>query len=166
MSDNAKSNNTPIIFGIIFAAISILIAICSGSPLDMLHKLEGIDIMPPMWLLCLSQLIVIFLAGYALGALVLQLSSKRLCGEKEVKAYQGGIFFIAFTFLSFAYYPVFFVAEKPLIAVLISVMAIICSAISFAIWSKISFSACMIMALNTLWFAYITFLSIKVLISL
>lgn len=166
MTEKSRQNNTPIIFGIVFAALSIIVMICSGSPFNMLHRLDGKDILPPLWLWCVTEIILKFLAGYVLGIVTSLLSTKRLCGDKEIKAYQGGIFFIAFIFLSLSHYPVFFIAEKPLAAILISALTLICSTICLIIWTKISFPACIIMILNTVWSAYVVFISARVLISL
>ena len=166
MSDRSKSNNTPLILGIVLALIGLFVIICSGSPFDTLHMLNEKDILPPIWIWCATLLVLKFLEGYALGCLLTLLSTKRLCGNKEIKAYQGGIFFIAYVFLTLAHYPILFIAERPLAAVLISAAAFISSVICFIIWTKTAFLPCAVMALNTIWAFYVTFVSARVLINL
>ena len=166
MNVKSKLGNIPLIFAIISAVIGLSVIICSGSPYDLIHKIKLDDLLPPIWIWCLSSLILNFLTGYALGCIMSSVASKRLCGEKEIRAYQGIIFFIGSIFLSLAHYPTFFVAEKLVIALILSVVSIMLSLICFILWTKVSFISSIIMATFTLWGGYVAYVNLRVLLSI
>ncbi len=166
MSDKTKQNNIPLIIGIMFAAIGLSVIILSGSPYEMLHKISNDKLIPPLWIWCGSELLQKFLVGYALGTVITLIGAKRICGANEIKAYQGIIFLIILIFLAIAHYPIFFIAEKLFVSVIISILALICSIICICLWTKISFLSTVIMLPSTAWSAYVTFVSARVMLNL
>ena len=43
-------NAASLVFGIIFAVCAFLSRMLSGSPIDMVHKLDGLQMLPPIWI--------------------------------------------------------------------------------------------------------------------
>ncbi len=113
--------------GTVFGVISCICFYFSRSlftnPLDMVHKLSGKSIIPPMWLLNLMSLVFAFFLGYSFGS-ILNITKKGInAGVKEVSVYKGAVFLVCGFFLSLIWYPIMFIAEKILFSLIISVIA-------------------------------------------
>lgn len=157
MSIKAKHNNLPLIIGCIFALIGIAVIFASGSPYDLLHKISIYRVIPPLWMWCLSTVIFDFLTGFALGLICSDIFSNGACREREISAYQGCIFFAVSFLLFLAHYPMLFVAERLVLALLIAIISLVCAGICFVFWAKISPIPTIIIVAYMLWLAYLTF---------
>ena len=127
MSAKAKSNNLSLIMGGVSASIQAIIIFTSGSPYNLAHKISVFNLIPPIWIWCITLIIDAFLLGYAFGTVVIELSSAKVCRESVIQAYQGGMFFVATYLLSLAHYPLFFIQQKLLTALIITFIAFILS---------------------------------------
>ncbi len=159
MSVKAKHNNLPLIIGCIFALIGIAVIVASGSPYDLMHKISIYQVMPPLWMWCLSTVIFDFLLGFALGLICCDIFSNGACREREISAYQGGIFFVVTFLLFLAHYPMLFVAERLVLALLIAIISLVCAGICFALWIKISPISAIIIGAYVLWLTYLSFVN-------
>lgn len=159
MSVKAKNNNISLIMGCIFAVMGIAVIFASGSPFEFMHKINMHQIIPPLWLWCLSTVIFDFLLGFALGVVWGEIFSKHACREKEVNSYQGCIFFIVSFLLFLAHYPMLFVAERLILALLLAIVSLVCAGICFVFWTKTSPIAAIITGAYTLWLAYLSFIN-------
>ncbi len=166
MSVKAKNNNISLIMGCIFAVIGIAVIFTSGSPFDLMHKIGMHQIMPPIWLWCLSTVIFDFLVGFALGMVCGEIFAKHACREREVSAYQGCIFFIASFLMFLAHYPMLFVAERLVLALLIAIASLACAGICFVFWTKISPISAIIIGAYVLWLAYLSFINGYIILSI
>ena len=165
---NKKSTftNISLICGIVSAALSLLIIFLSGSPYDMLHKIDSENTLPPIWVWIVSSTVFGFLSGYAMGILIGNMWCGKIVGANEISAYRGLIFFVALFFLSNAHYPLFFVAEKLIVSLVITILAII-SAIACAIlWAKPSPLSSVLVSVYALWLIYVAFVNVCVLIKI
>lgn len=157
-------NKPPLFSAIISMMICLFVRILSQSPFELIHKLDCNDIIPPIWLFNLLSLIWCFLFGYAAGNIIFCVAHGKSHGIRETRAYQGGLFFVNSFYLSLLWYPVLFGAERIFIALLISLSAVICSAICAYMWKSVSSISSLITAAYTLWSAYIVFILICVIL--
>lgn len=158
--------NISIISGITCAAISLIVIFLSGSPLDMLHKTNESNAVPPIWVWGISSIVFSFLAGYAAGILIGNMFCGRIKGGIESSAYIGLIFFVILLFLSNLHYPLFFVAERFIISLLIAILAF-ASAIACAVfWAKPSPLSTVLISIFSLWLIYVAFVNVCILLKL
>ena len=144
--------------------IYIVMLAISGSPFEMIHKLDFNKMIPPMWMWRIFNLAWAFLGGAAAGSLICDAACRRIAGERVLCACKGGLFFLSAFFLSVVHYPVFFCLEKLFIAFLVALLATACAAVCAVIWSKASPIASIVLAGNALWLLYVAFLSACLLI--
>lgn len=164
MKTHSKDQNTiSIILASIYTILTLLVRLISGSPFDMLHKFNTSNLLPPIWLFNLCSLFWAFIIVYAAGIIINQVSCGKCRGKMEICSYKGGLFFVSVLFLSLIWYPVFFIAERPFIALIVSLSMAICSALCAFFWSGINRIAALIVAAYTLWSSYIVFINLSVL---
>lgn len=157
--------STPsIVCGIIAAIFWIVVRILSGSPYDLLHKIDGIELFPPIWLYSLCCFIWSYLLGSSVGIINETIICKKGI-DYERNAYRGGIKFLLSFFLFLSYYPLMFARE----AIFISVICVLLSAVSSCacsyFWLKISGIASLIMGGFALWELYVFIISFSVFLS-
>lgn len=158
--------NISLICGIASAAISLIIIFLSGSPHEMLHKTDANNTVPPVWVWGISSAVFCFLSGYAAGILIGNMWCRKITGTNEISAYRGLIFFVSLLFLSNAHYPLFFVAEKLLISLIVVIIAIV-SAIACAIfWAKPSPLSSVLVSVYSLWLIYVAFVNTCIIIKI
>lgn len=157
-------NGCSVIVGSICVGIYVIMLTISGSPYEMIHKLDIGKMIPPMWMWRVFSIVWIFLSGVAAGLVVYERICHRIAGERELRAYRGGIYFISSFFLTIVHYPLFFCLERLMIAFLVALLAMIGAAVSSVIWSKVSAISSVILAGNAFWLLYVTFISACLLI--
>lgn len=124
--------------GVIFGAISSIFFLffisAFGSPFDMIHKLNGIGMIPPIWIINLLSIVFFFLQGFSLGSIITAAKNRINVGEKELCAYRGTVFLSCAFFLSLLWYPLFFFAEKLFLSLLVSIVCLIFSILCAIEW--------------------------------
>ncbi len=139
---------------------------CFGNPIDMLHKIGGLKIMPPIWIFNLLSLFSFFLIGLSSGWIIDSVILRENIGDRELHAYKGGIF-ASFTFFSsIIWFPTMMYAERIFISLIISAICTMSSILCSIEWSQVSprgssftFLAC------SIWNIYIMFFNISVFIN-
>ena len=125
-------------YGVIFGAISSIFCLffisAFGSPFDMIHKLNGIGMIPPIWIINLLSIVFFFLQGFSLGSIITAAKNRINVGEKELCAYRGTVFLSCAFFLSLLWYPLFFFAEKLFLSLLVSIVCLIFSILCAIEW--------------------------------
>ncbi len=131
--------------GIISLVTGSISAICCfisrtsfGNPLDMVHKLNDINIIPPLWILNLISFLFYFSIGFSAGLVIEAGMCRMNLGERGVHAYRGGIYIVASFFLSLIRYHVFFLSEKLFISLILSLASTLCVCLCTFEWSKIT----------------------------
>ena len=165
---NKKSifTNISLICGIASAALSLLIIFLSGSPYDMLHKIDSGNTLPPIWVWGISSTVFGFLCGYAMGILIGNMWCGKIVGSNEISAYRGLVFFVALFFLSNAHYPLFFISEKLIIALIIALLAIVVAIACAVFWAKPSPLSSVLISVYSLWLIYVAFVNVCILIKM
>lgn len=161
---NSIINGVSLVLGAVCAMLAFLARTVSGSPLDMIHKLYGLEMLPPIWLFNFLSVAWCFLIGVAAGAVIYGALNKKACGRQEVESYIGLCFFLVSFFMSIIWYPLLFAAQALFLAfiacVLVTVSAILCA----YWWFRASGGApAVIMAAYAIWSIYICVVNIAVL---
>ncbi len=167
MSRNTSlMNGMSLICGVIAAICAFISRVIFGSPLDMIHKLEGIDLLPPIWIFNFICVAWYFFIGVAAGTVINGVSKKAVCGREELWAYRGGLFFLITFFSGLIWYPVFFVAQAIFISFAVSLAVTLGSLICAYFWfgSGVTIPA-LIVSANTIWSFYLLIVNISVLLS-
>ena len=155
----AHLNNITLTCAIFAAAVCAITMWLSGSPYEMIHKLDQRNVLPPVWLWRLTNLIWFFLLGLGAGRIVSEVCGGCISGEREISANKGGLFFITTMFCSLIHYPLFFSAERIFFSLVVVLFAVICSLLCTVIWSKISPWASLITSAYSLWLFYTIFIN-------
>ncbi len=158
-------NGTSLILGIISLMVRMFSVSITGEPYDMLHKLDGNNIVPPVWILNLSLNLVYFIAGYAAGIVSNTVASGYINCEEKMSAYRGGMYFIAAYFLTLIHYPLFFVSEKLSVSLIVIVITLISLTICIYSWAKISSSAALILTVYFIISIYLFFINLFILMN-
>lgn len=152
-------NVCSLIIGFMCVLMYIITLTVSGSPYDMIHKLDLNKMIPPMWVWRIFSIVWFFLSGAAAGLIVYEGACHRIGADGKLCAYRGGTYFISGFFLSIVHYPLFFCVERLFIAFIVSLLAIICTVICCVIWSKISPLASVVLSGYAFWLLYVVFIS-------
>ena len=157
-------NGMSLICGIVAAVFAFVARLLSGSPLDMIHKLEGLEILPPIWIFNLLSVAWYFLIGAAAGCVIVSIKSRCTCGREEIWAYKGGLCFLFAFFCGLIWYPVFFVGEALFFSFLTSVIVTLSAVLCAYFWfgAKINKSA-LIMSAYAIWSFYMLVVNVSVL---
>ena len=158
--------NISLICGIASSAITVLIFFISGSPFDMLHKVDLGNTLPPIWVWGISSAVFSFLSGYAAGILIGNMWCGKIVGNNEISAYRGLICFVALIFLSNLHYPLFFVAVRFLISLAVAMIGIIVAIACAVFWAKPSPLSSVIISVYSLWMLYVSFVNICLIIKI
>ena len=158
------TDTAALIIGAIYAFLCILTRILSDSPYEALHRLNGCGAIPPMWILNLLSVLWCFLAGFAWGIVWREIRICRVRGAEEIRAYQGGLFFISLIFLSLIWYPLFFICERIFISMLVALGAAICATLASVLWKRVSFLPSLICAAYSFWLFYVFAVNLAVLL--
>lgn len=165
ISKGITFNGLSLTLGIICAFIKIVSVVMSGSPFDMIHKLDPNGIIPSFWLWNICGIILYFLAGNAAGIVINDVSKRSNCGPIAIYGYKGGMFFVALFFLGILHHPLFFICERLLTSLIVAVAACVCAVMCAVFWTKISSAATVIMISFAFYSLYITLINICILVS-
>ncbi len=163
-SRNNLFNGISLVCGTICSFFFIGSIIVSGSPFDMIHKLNVGNILPPMWLWGFLNLIWGFLVGYAAGLIIFEFLCNKGHGEREICVYKGGLFFLSALYFFGLHYPLFFVGEKLFVALLAVLIAAACACLCAFFWSKVSALATVIMGSYAFWLFYVVFVTLSIIV--
>lgn len=139
-----KKNNvqfggiTSLAIGTISAVTCFISRTSFGSPINMMHKLSHINIIPPIWILNLFSFLFCFLIGFSAGLVIEAGVCKTNVGEIQFHAYRGGLFIIISFFLSLIRYHVFFMSEKLFMSLIISIVSTISICLCTFEWSRVA----------------------------
>ncbi len=158
-------NGTSLVLGIISVIVRMFSLSVAGEPYDMLHKLDGNNIVPPVWMLNLLLNLAYFIAGYAAGIVSNTIASGNVNCEEKMSAYRGGMYFIAAYFLTLIHYPLFFVSEKLSASLIVIVITLISLIICIYSWAKFSPSAAMILTVYFIITIYLFFINLFILMN-
>ncbi len=136
--DRFNLSTTGVWFGIIGVGCCFLSRALFESPIDMIHKLDSINIIPPIWLLNLLSGVFFFLLGYSFGSVTAATAARMNTGESELRAYRGSIFIICTFFSAIVWYPLFFFCGRLFIAFIISVAAMLSLIVALTEWIKVT----------------------------
>lgn len=126
---------TSVIYGAISAGFYVFFISAFGSPIDMIHKLNGIGAIPPIWILNLLSFLFFFLLGFSLGSIINATKNKANIGETESCAYRGAMYLSCGFFLALLWFPLFFFAEKIFLSLIVSIACLISSVVCGMEWS-------------------------------
>ena len=155
-------NKISLVCGVISTVLCLAVRIVSGSPFDMIHKLGNSEFIPPIWIFNLLCMTWSFISGYAGGMIINEVACRRICGREEICAYRGGLFFISQLYLALTWYPLFFASESIFLSLLTALLAVICSGICSASWSRASKISALIMAAYTIWLTYVLLINFSI----
>lgn len=157
-------NGISLVCGIIGAVCAFLCRMITPSPLDMIHKLDGLNVLPPIWIFNLLSVVWCFLMGAAAGIVIKDLTDGHLCGRSAISAYQGLVFFLVAFFLGIMWYPTFFAAQAVFISFIMCLVICVSSVCCAINWFSAGIkTAALIMAAYSIWSTYILVINLSVL---
>ena len=118
-------------------AVCLVSRVLFDSPLEMLHIVKGVKLLPPLWFFNLLSYAWFFLIGLSAGAIIDKTSLRLNNGNNEICAYKGGIYFSFSFFLGIIIYHVFFILRMLLLSTFISAMCMICTFLCAVTWRKV-----------------------------
>ena len=149
--------------GVISTAVCIISRTFFDSPLEMIHIVKGIHLLPPIWLYNLISYLWFFLIGIAAGAVIDHTYRSLNSGIVAINAYRGGMFFLSCFFCSIILYHVFFISQMLLLSLIVSICGVMCSVICAVNWKSVHPpSSCIIMTLYSFWQFYLFFVCLSV----
>ena len=95
-----------------------------------------------------------FALGAVLGAML------RAYGGHCIGAWRGAFFFLLMLFAGYLWYPLFFVRQNPLFALLVLLAVVACAALCALQWQGISLIAGVVMWVHVLWLIYMLILQL------
>lgn len=153
-----------LICGIICSLLCAGSVLISGSPFEMIHKLNVGHALPPMWLWGFLSFVWGFLVGSAAGTVIAETFCSKAHNEREICAYKGGLFFLGALFFFALHYPLFFVAERLFFAMVSVLIALACACLCALFWSKVSIYATVIMVSFAFWLFYVLFVTLSIIV--
>ena len=156
-------NGVSLIGGIVGAVFAFISRMLSGSPIDMLHKLGDVGVMPPIWIFNLLSVAWYFLIGAAAGNVIKNIADGSLCGRSEAAAYRGLAFFLVAFFMGLIWYPVFFVSQAIFISLLVCLITTLTSVLCAYAWLSAGETAAgVIVAAYSIWTVYIFIINFSI----
>ena len=156
-------NGVSLVCGIAGCVFALVCLMLSGSPIDMIHKLNNIGVLPPMWIFDLMILLWYFLIGAALGGVIKSISVGGNCGSGTVSAYKGIAFFLITFFMGLIWYPVFFVSQAIFISLLVSIISSVAAMLCAYSWLGSGENAeGVIIAAYSIWTVYVFIINLSV----
>ena len=162
-SKREKSDNCSPVFGFFGAIIFVIIMSAFGSPYDFVHKVDLMNVIPPIWLWKTTSAVWGFLLGFSAGKIVYTVNCRGVSIDGKIYAYRGGLFFIAAFFSGLSHYPLFFNAEKLFLSLVTAILAAIFSLICGFTWSKLKTLSATIMFAYSFWLFYVAFVNLQIL---
>lgn len=161
---NNRLGGISLICGIICSLLVAVSIAISGSPFEMIHKLNVSNILPPMWLWGFLSFVWGFLIGTAAGSVINGVILDKAHNERELRAYQGGLLFLAGLFFFVMHYPLFFVAERLFFALVTVLISLVCTCLCTLTWSRVSVYAAIVMASFAFWLFYVLFVTLSIIV--
>jgi len=153
----------PLVCGGICGGFCLLSRTLFGSPLEMLHLTEGINLLPSVWFFNLLSVFACFLMGMSFGWIIDYAVRGHNSGVKEICAYRGALCLSFAFFLFLLWFPVLFYAKRLFISFVISVIAMICSLACAVEWTRLlPTRASLVIYADTVWLFYIMLISLSV----
>jgi hypothetical protein len=131
---NSMINGLSLLLGAVCAVFAFLARAVSGSPLDIIHKLYGLELLPPIWLFNFLSVAWSFLIGAAAGAVIYGAASNKICGAQKIGAYIGLCFFLVSFFMSIIWYPLLFSAEALFLSFVASILVVLSAVLCAVNW--------------------------------
>ena len=134
-----------------------------GSPLEMLHLTEEINLLPSYWFFNLLSVFACFLMGMGFGWIIDCVVRGHNSGAKEIFAYRGALCLSFAFFLFLLWFPVLFYAKRLFVSFVVSILATICSLACAVEWSRLAPTrASLVIYADTVWLFYIMLVSLSV----
>ena len=157
VSSKTNNNNAlscALIVGGIVAVCGICVRLWWGSPNPALTQLGIRHLIPPVWLMGLLWTLWYFALGAALGAV--------LCvhGGCSIAAWRGACFFLLMIGVGFLWYPLYFVRQNALLALLVILATLFCAVLCALSWQGIATAAAAVLWLHVLWLLYMLVLQL------
>ncbi len=155
---NQRNNNRALtcalIVGGLLAFVGMGVRLWCGAPNEGLLQMGIRHLIPPVWLMGLLWTLWYFVLGAALGAV--------LCtyGGNCIAAWRGAFFFLLMLFVGYLWYPLFFVRQNPLFALLVLLAVLGCAVLCALQWQGISLAAAGVLWLHVLWLLYMLILQL------
>ncbi len=162
-----KLNIKGMIFGILFSFCGFVSKSLLNDPVDMIHKLQTINSVPPLWIFNLLFLTFFFLLGYCAGSVIDSTQKNCNVGNQKIQAFRGGIYITCLFFLSLIWYPLFFLCGKIFLSLIVSVCAMMLAVMATVEWSRVRPTGILIiMSVCDLYIFYTMFISLSVFFSI
>ena len=152
---NQKNNGTltcALIVGGVLAIGGICVRLWWGAPNEGIAQMGIRHLLPPVWVMGFLWTLWYFVLGVTLGAM--------LCsyGGSCINAWRGGFFFALMLFAGYVWYPLFFMRQNPLLALLLLLAVLFCAVLCALQWQCLSLGAGVVMWLHVLWLLYMLIL--------
>ena len=163
---NSLFNKSSLWCGVFSCVICIFSRIIFDSPLEMIHIVKGISLLPSIWIYNLISYAWFFLIGVAAGAIMESTKCGSNNGHSEICAYRGGLFFLSCFFISLILYHLFFILNMLFLSLIISAVSLMCTLLCAVQWSRVRpHTSSVIMYSFSVWQFYMFFVCLSVFIN-
>ena len=159
MKNKSKSYVLPIVCGIIYCAIYVIVRIVNGNVYDFLHKISGVEIFSPLWLFSIFSAVAFFLGGCYIGLEIMYFIGGCTGCSQKADIYRGGILFTIVFFLSLMWYPTLFVRESVVLGFFVALICFVLCVSVIYIWSRVKACGIIFGILFAFWWLYVTVLN-------
>ena len=160
---NTILNGSTVFFGGICALLCFLSFSLFGNPFESIHLLDGMKILPPIWLFNLISLALFFFAGASAGAVARCTQSRMNTADIEISAYKGALFFLNSFWISLVRNCLFFFTGRLFISLVLSLTCLLTSIACAYTWGKVRpRAASVIMIAFSVWQFYLFFVNFSV----
>ena len=142
------------VVGGIVAICGIGVRLWWGSPNPALTQLGIRNLVPPVWLMGLLWTLWYFALGVALGAVLC------MYGSCSIAAWRGAFFFLLMICVGFLWYPLYFVRQNALLALVVILVTLLCAVLCALCWQGTSPAAAAVIWLHVLWLLYMLVLQL------
>ncbi len=152
--DNTGTLTCALIVGGVLVLLGMGVRLWWGSPNEGITQMGIRHLLPPVWLMGMLWTLWYFVLGAVLGAV--------LCtyGDHCIGAWRGGFFFLLMLFAGYLWYPLFFMRQNPLLALLVLIVVLACAILCAVQWQGISLLAGVVVWLHVLWLLYMLILQL------
>ncbi len=154
---NQKNNGRltcALIVGVVLALCGICVRLWWGSPYEGMAQMGIRHLVPPAWLMGIMWTLWYFVLGALLGAVL------HTYGGNCIGAWRGGFFFLLMLFTGYLWYPLFFMRQNLLLALLVLLAVLVCAALCALQWQGLSLAAGAVMWTHVLWLLYMLILQL------
>ena len=143
-----------LVVGGVLALGGICVRLWWGTPNEGIAQMGIRSLLPPVWLMGLLWTFWYFALGAILGAM---LSAH---GCSCIGAWRGAFFFLLMLFAGYLWYPLFFVRQNLLLALLVMLGVIVCAVLCALQWQGICAAAGIVLWTHVLWLLYMLILQL------